>query len=555
MARRTTIINSGRYDPVARRNSTTEAKDQWADTSGVRRIRETPVRVATLGDSQANTNSPVYVSNATTDAKTTDVTTARSAVWNSGTITLRQYGRKWAVQWFYPQAYLVANGGISGETTTALLARDAAAAGVTRQAITDVLALNPDVVLIQGGCSINDFANVTTSGQVTTAVATALANITEALTRLLSSAVPVILTGIYGYSGDGVMYAGTGSLIRSALLQHNANLRAIAAANPAMVKYVDPVGAVSDADGNLIAGTYININPTDVGVHLNAVGQYLMAPRTAAALKALFGASANVRYRGANRFLDPLFQQASPAYGGLAASAGPGASVANSKLETIDTPLGPRRFFTTEVTITNAANGYGTITIPYNPLSTGTNPLNIASGDIYGFECDVYLAPLYGTLPSITTETFRVGTNNTAGSGIVYLDVGAVDGSNYGYTLTEAMTRHIVWPPLLYGDSAAHFTSSSAWIVRVQSATVGDKFKIGVAIPHIDEIDQGVKTTAANLVTAAAAELGHRAVVTDSTVAFTSANVGAVVAGGGSHTVPVICVTTGSGSTYAWVIG
>ena len=94
-----------------------------------------PVRVATLGDSQANTNSPVYVSNATTDAKTTDVTTARSAVWNSGTITLRQYGRKWAVQWFYPQAYLVANGGISGETTTALLARDAAAAELGHRAV------------------------------------------------------------------------------------------------------------------------------------------------------------------------------------------------------------------------------------------------------------------------------------------------------------------------------------------------------------------------------------------------------------------------------------
>lgn len=465
------------------------------DEAGVPRLRTTPVRVATLGDSQANTNSPVYVSNATTDAKITDVTTARSAVWNSGTITLRQHGRKWAVSWFYPQAYLVANGGISGETTTQLLARDAATAGVTRQAITDVLALNPDVVIIQGGCSINDFANVTTSGQVTTAVATALANITEALTRLLSSGVPVILTGIFGYSGDGVMYAGTGSLIRSALLQHNANLRTLAAANPAIVKYVDPVGAVSDADGNLIVGTYINVPATpDAGVHLNAAGQYLMAPRTAAALKALFGGSTNVRYRGANRFLDPLFQQTNPANGGLVASAGPGATVANSKLETIATPFGDRKFFTTEVTITNASNGYGTITIPYNPLSTGTNPLTIASGDIYGFECDVYVEPLNGTVPVITMEAFRVGTNNTTGSGIVYHDVGAVDGSNYGYTMAAAMTRHIVWQPLLYGDSAANFTSSSAWIVRVQSATVGDKFKLGVAIPHIVKLDQAVKT-------------------------------------------------------------
>lgn len=462
---------------------------------GVVTLRSSPVRVATLGDSQANTNSPVYVSNATTDAKTTDVSTARSAVWNSGTITLRQHGRKWGLPSFYPQAYLVANGGVSGKTTTDLLARDAAAAGVTRQAITDVLALNPDVVLIQGGCSINDFSAVTTSGAVTTAVATALTNITEALARIMASGVPVILTGIYGYSGDGVMYSGTGSLIRSALVQHNANLKALAAANPSMIRYADPVGVVSDADGNLIAGTYINYPAgPDVGVHLNGYGRYLMDAKTAAELKVLFGASANVRYRGANRFLDPLFQQVSPANGGLVASAGSGATVANSKLETISTPLGSRRFFTTEVTVANAINGYGTITIPYNPLTTGTNPLNIASGDIYGFECDVYLEPLGGTTPALTNENLQIGTNNVAGSGIVYHDVGSIDGGNYGFSLTGPMTRHVVWQPLVYGDSAANFTSASAWIVRVYSATVGDKFKIGVAMPRIVKLDQAVKT-------------------------------------------------------------
>lgn len=461
------------------------------DEASVPRLRTNPVRIATLGDSQANVNSPVYVSNATTDAKTTDVTTARSAVWNSGTITLRRHGRKWAVPWFYPQAYLVANGGVSGETTTALLARDAAAAGVTRQAITDVLALNPDVVMVQGGCSINDFATVTTSGAVTTAVATALTNITEAMNRILASGVPVIFTGIYGYSGDGVMYAGTGSLIRSALLQHNANLLALAAANPTMVKYVDPVGAVSDASGNLITGTYIDVPATpDTGVHLNAKGQYLMAPRTADALAALFGKSANVRYRGANRFLDPLFQQASPANGGIVASAGSGATVTAATAETIN----GQKYVTTEVTVTNATNGYGTLTIPYNPLSTGTNPLTIASGDVYGFECDVYLEPLDGTNPPITTENLRIGTNNTAGSGIVYLDESAVEGGNYGFTLTEAMERHITWTPLTYGDGAANFTASSAWIVRVQSTTVGAKYKIGVSNPRIVKLNQAVAT-------------------------------------------------------------
>jgi hypothetical protein len=65
----------------------------------------------------------------------------------------------------------------------------------------------------------------------------------------------------------------------------------------------------------------------------------------------------------------------------------------------------------------------------------------------------------------------------------------------------------------------------------------------------------GVKTTVALLGAAVVADVGRRAVITDSTVAFVAANIGAAVAGGGAHTVPVICVTTGTGTTYAWAIG
>lgn len=59
----------------------------------------------------------------------------------------------------------------------------------------------------------------------------------------------------------------------------------------------------------------------------------------------------------------------------------------------------------------------------------------------------------------------------------------------------------------------------------------------------------GGKVTVAQLPAASAALGGHRFTVTDGSVAYASANVGATVAGGGANVVPVFCNGT------AWVIG
>lgn len=59
----------------------------------------------------------------------------------------------------------------------------------------------------------------------------------------------------------------------------------------------------------------------------------------------------------------------------------------------------------------------------------------------------------------------------------------------------------------------------------------------------------GGKVTVTQLPAASAALAGHRFTVTDGSVAYTSANVGATVAGGGANVVPVFCNGT------AWVIG
>jgi lysophospholipase L1-like esterase len=77
---------------------------------------------------------------------------------------------KFALPMLYPQALLVGNGGVSGDTTANMLLRDGNASSSSRKAITDILALRPDVVLLRGG-SINDLTGLT-SGQVAGQVAT-----------------------------------------------------------------------------------------------------------------------------------------------------------------------------------------------------------------------------------------------------------------------------------------------------------------------------------------------------------------------------------------------
>ena len=82
---------------------------------------------------------------------------------------------------FYPQAYLVASGGISGQTTTQMVARDTASYTADRFATTDVINLAPHVVILRGG-SINDLLTIT-SGTSAAAIATASTAASRPVTR------------------------------------------------------------------------------------------------------------------------------------------------------------------------------------------------------------------------------------------------------------------------------------------------------------------------------------------------------------------------------------
>ena len=271
-----------------------QALAQQAATGAAARVRATPVRVALFGDSQANVGDIVSPANQdySVAAANQDYSVAAASAWQSGLVSLTIANGKWMTDAFYPQAYLVGGGGISGQTTTQMVARDTLASSITRRAVADMLNLNPDVVIYRGG-SINNFAGLTVAGNVASTVATAQAEALEIVTRFATSGVPVIVVGIYGYGGSvGNPYTGDPTLIRQAIVAQNANLRAIAAQFPNCI-YVDPVGVLSDATGAPISANFFGVNGTDQGVHLTSLGAHLMAQAEAAALTTLFGPSAN----------------------------------------------------------------------------------------------------------------------------------------------------------------------------------------------------------------------------------------------------------------------
>jgi hypothetical protein len=434
------------------------------DPTARARVRSTPVRVVTFGHSTADTG--VIMSPASQDMQA-----LTASNWQSGLVTLTMPTNKWALPEYYPQAYLVANCGISGNTTGAMLARDAAGASVTRKAIRDALDFSPDVVIYRG-LSINNFVAVASDASVATAVSAAQADVIEIMTRFATSGVPVIVTGEYGYGGAvDSPYPGDPAFIRKALAIMNVFAKGLVSQFP-NCRYADPVGIIADASALPLSASYFGD-----GVHLNSIGANLMAAAEAAALTALFGPSSNVRYRGLNMVSDPLLIASTGQASGQIAN---GYSLIttnftrsgnSSKIESI-TSQGRTVRMQTSSGLATAANASSGFTLPFDPTAAGFNP---ALGDIFGVEFDLYIAPVAAPLAAIS-ELVRVDIRDSVGSGRVLLERGGV----YNYSLDRPLLRHIVMPPVKFGDGAANLTAASGITVAVNGIGLGEQLKVGV---------------------------------------------------------------------------
>lgn len=456
----------------------TDSPSELAPVMGLDHLRTVPLRVATFGDSTANAGNVRSVTNQ-------DTTQAVNANWGatfSGGITADRY----ALDRAYPQAYLVMNGGITGQSTTQMLARDTLAASITRRAITDVINAAPDVVLFHGG-SINDLSTVT-AGTLAAQVATTYANHILIIQRFIAAKIPVIDVGIYGFTNGSAITATDQAATRAALVQLNAMYAAYAAQYPQWIRFVPALGVVSDSTGAYLPGM-----STD-GTHLNRASQLIMSQQEALALSLLFGPSAKCRYQGSNLFTNAMFANASSGLATGITTGGTNTTPSNQQIQIINGAV----WQTVDFTI-NAVSNTSILNIAYTPQSYG-----LTAGDLVGMEVDILIQGLNGYSPTITGLTLRNSTFITGGSFRTESDMMA--GASNGEQISSYI-GHINFPPMLLGVSSSGLGTNSSIALNVQTNDASGTIRLGYANPRIVKlnnptvVDQGSATLVAGTVT------------------------------------------------------
>lgn len=423
--------------------------------SGAGRLRSDPLRIATFGDSTANFGPSNF--------DQSQITAAFPA--SGATVLPLQTLEKLGIASRYPRAYVVANGGISGNSTVDMLARNSAGAGPTRKSTADILSMRPDVIIARCG-SINDFLGVVPA-TIDATVAAVASRHAQLIAQLASGNAVVIDEGIAGFN--------TGSNVPTDLEATRTTLRRLnalyaAAAKPPRVLWLDPVGVTCDASGAYLPGL-----STD-GTHPNAAGQYAIGQAELAVINAYFGASLS-RYDGANLASGSnMAVTAVQAYGALAA--GYAINVSNATRQNAAVVVGAdgKLWQTCEFTST-AASGQGQIALPYTPASWG-----LIATDVLGIEFDFFVESIDQTsnLPDFVNGGIlgRVDTYKT-GAGRVVLDA-------LGLSVAQTVSRsriegRCIFQPWLVGEASAALTTSSTALLSTTVAQSGQSWRIGVS--------------------------------------------------------------------------
>jgi len=372
---------------------------------------------------------------------------------------------KMQVNHLYPLAYPAANAGIGGQTAAQMIARDLDAYSVSRRAIADVIAEKPDVVFFRGG-GINGLIGATTSTKE--ALFTSIYNDhIEALDRFTSSGIPVVDTGLYGFSGTTTDIAVT----RELLLRLNAAYKAYAEASNGKIRFTETSGLTHDGTGAYLP----NMSLPD-GTHLQPNGQYVVSVKDKEHLEALFGISAKQRYPGYNNFANEMLLATSTSgLGTIATNLSIQANSAtrqNAKIEVIN----GIKYQTCEIVVVTPSSGNGKILITFDPSSAGAGlkaPLGIIAGDTYGIEFYYYIEPLTG--PISVVSSCRLDVRDNIGGGRLTVDLMPTN----GFTLDRVIAQKAVFPPVVFGDVEANLLNTSSIAFTIDTTTAGT-FKLGI---------------------------------------------------------------------------
>lgn len=425
--------------------------------SAVAPVSAGPVRVATFGDSTANFGPATH-----------DATSVTGVFPPSGATPIAIAFEKTAFCHKYPRAWLVANGGVSGDTTSGMLARDSAAASGARKAIADVLALKPDVVILRGG-SINDVQGLTAASPQS-AIDAIFDRHARIVARLLTGGCAVIDEGVFGYSPPSGVQADI-DFRRAALVQLNARFAGLAAQLPGKVWFLNPAGLLSDAAGAYLPGI---CNPAD-GVHLQAKGAVALAEAEASILTAIFGPSPAIRYPGDNLVTNALMDATgAQAYGTCATGFTFGVANgtrANAKVEMID----GRLWQTCEYTPTGA----GFVSMAYVPFPVTT--IGIVANDVFGAEIDYFVRALDGSARPVPTGLLARLDFYKSGAGRLVLEGQSF---TYGPASMDKMEGKVVFQPVKVPEPSANLTTASVFMVQFATDEI-KPFKLGVGAPRL----------------------------------------------------------------------
>lgn len=445
--------------------------------------RTTPLRVATFGDSRADVGGNNAGCNIT-DQSTYTTTFALKVAHNI-------QPEKWMLPAYYQQAYLVANGGIGGETTANMVARDTAASSTTRRSISDVIATRPEVVILRGA-SINNFITAANSGNWSSLADTAISEHKTIINRFLAAGIFVIDEMDIGTDGTG---ATSLPHVLLALQKCNAAYKDYAATLPGKVAFLDLTGITTDSTGLMLSGMALTDGQ---GRHASIYAQSLIAKEEAKILASRFGVAMNTRYQGINAMKNAtvtglsmtdnsLFASFDPAAGGYGAPRGftiganGNGTRQNGRVEVIE----GKNYYVVEC----AASATGSLLSTYCPIDT-TN-FTPAVGDIYAFEMDYVVGGV--TNPSYTPAiSALIGRFDfTTGGNTINL-------SNQTSQACPAMPvsgwfkGRIVTQPFVFPADTAALSAVEAYLsITVSEVTT---WKLGICNPRLVKLGQPVTT-------------------------------------------------------------
>lgn len=495
------------------------------------KVRSTPVRIVTLGDSTANIGDINKPDGTSLDMDVSICTAPYGAA--GDLVQLVQAIDKFATYLNYPMAYLVGNGGIPGENTSQIIARDTAviAAGsftigatykivdagntdftligsannrvgtqfkatgigsgtgvaksIYRKSIKDIIDLKPDAVFYRGG-SINDlyFSSTITPANWQQKADETFDRHIKIVSKLASSGVLIFDHMFFGMGlsdgSEGTAVVGAGCTypdhVRQAIIYLIGKIERYFAGRGNVIT-INPVGLLCDSTGRFLPGM------TKDGVHLELRAIFAFEKHLGKLLTKSYGESKKIRYDGLNLFRDPLLSTTvAESYGTRCTSISIGVSGVGNRQNAAVEPLvfddEERLYQSCELAVGAAMGGLQFMFA--NPIISGAYPANT----VFGIEVSFFVKSLDAVPRKITNLYFRFETiKNGAGRVII----GCIPNSVNMDLDQNGYHGHLVIPPFKIQEITSNLSTATINLILEVTGGAG-VIKAGVTSIRLIEL-------------------------------------------------------------------